>query len=176
MAPSSAQALTLPPHSKQGPRTESRPLPGPEGEETARPDVLMGLQRVRGLSRSITQSSSPNLLVSEKKKQTLLGGTAQMAPQSPQKANKGSDPHFPQPRGTRSQGAEGQSLRPYPAELLPGMDTSSLGDEDATELLQFTIRILRQGCWGWAGAGARPIGTVRSWPSSCLPAGSSAGE
>lgn len=157
---------------------ESRPLPGPGGEEMAKPDALMELQRVSGLSRSITQSSSPNLLVSKKRKQTLLGGTAQMAPQSPQKANKGSNPHFASASGGRkARELAEQSLRPCPAGTAAQNGHLLPGGEDARELLQFRIPIHPAGVLGCgAGEGAGLICTVRSWPRSCLHSGSSASE
>lgn len=140
----------------------------------AKPDALRELQRVSGLSRSMTQSSSPNLLVSRKESRPLLGGAAQMAPQSPQKANKGSDPHFAAASGDAKPGRLAEQ----------GTEPPSLSCRN--RLPEWTPPPWGRGCQGaptvqnpdpsgWgaggggvgAGAGAGPIRTVKSWPPSC---------
>lgn len=143
----------------------------------AKPDALMELQSVSGLSRSITQSSSPNLLVSKKKADPpgwyCSDGTAKPTESKQRKR----PPLCLSLGGHKARELAEQSLRPGPAGTAAQNGHLLPRGEDARELLQFRIQVLPAGVLGCgAGEGAGLICTVRSWPRSCLPSGSSASE
>lgn len=90
----------------------------------AKPDATRGVAKgQRFVSVNYTKSSSPNLLRQQKgKADPFWVVPPQMAPQSPQKENKGSDPHFASASGEHK--AQGgwklveESLCPCPERTL----------------------------------------------------------
>lgn len=94
---------------------------------------------VRGLLRSITQRAHPQTSwVSKTEKQTPSWVVLpQMAPQSPQKENKGSDPNFASVSGEQRAQGGGRlvehSLRPCLAGTLAQSAHFPLGGEDTVE-------------------------------------------
>lgn len=127
---------------------------GQEGvQETAKPDGTGGdAKGQRFVSVDYTESSSPNLLVSKTKKQTPSWVVrTQMAPQSPQKENKGSDPNVAsasREHKVREWGAGGrlkeQSLGPCPDGALAQSGHFPAGGESTTRHPAAVVRVGRQ--------------------------------